>query len=116
MSLLKVSICLLYLRIFINKYLRFGVWLTLIVAAGWGIGATIANIFQCRPLHKSWDPSVPADEGWCTDLRAVLYSSASVALATDVSLILLPIPLVYKMHRSLKEKILLYMIFGVGIM
>ena len=116
MSLIKVSICLLYLRIFTNKYFRAGVWLTFIVAAGWGIGATLAKIFQCSPIEKSWDPSVPENVGKCTHLKAVFYSSASVALLTDVSLLLLPIPLVKKMHRPLKDKILLYFVFGMGIM
>ena len=84
---------------------------------GWGIGSSIANIFQCDPFEATWTPELQKDEDtWCTSTEAVWYSSGIVALVTDAILLTLPIPLVYKMQRPLKDKLLLYMIFGIGIL
>jgi hypothetical protein len=51
----KVSILLLYRRIFaIDKFLRL-IWIVMAVVVAYGVVSILATIFQCQPLHKAYE-------------------------------------------------------------
>lgn len=116
-SFIKSSICLLYLRIFTDKLFRILTWTTLALTAVFGIIISLATIFQCRPITATWDPNERSKEAtWCASTEALWYSSGTFFIITDLVLVILPIPLIWKIQRPLKEKLLLYVIFGIGLL
>lgn len=64
-------------------------------------------------MGRIWNKKIP---GHCNSIVATWYASAIFALTTDVILLVLPIPLVRSIQRPFKEKALLYVVFGIGIL
>lgn len=116
----KVSILLMYRRVFlvandIKAYgiqFRYLIWVTLAVVVGCFISFETAGIFQCTPIRRSWNSSVPGD---CTNKLSRMYAYAGCNFVTDVVILLLPMPLIYDMtHITKRQKIGLMAIFALG--
>lgn len=86
-------------------------WVALAIVVGWSIAATALTIFQCVPIPASWDKSVDAQ---CIDKDAFWIAYAILNVVTDVLVLALPIPQVFKLQLKLREKLLLSGIFLLG--
>jgi len=103
--LAKLSILLLYLRIFdIRQSIRVGV----IIGTVWAFLAYIPNIvvsgYFCAPhIGQPWDIRIgstcdqPATKKW-------LVTSAAMSLALDIFILVLPIPVVLRLHLNAKRR------------
>ena len=116
----KISILLMYRRVFlvaddIKAYgVRFRtlIWITLAVVGSCYVSFETAGIFQCTPIRRSWNDTVP---GWCTDKLQRMYAYAGCNFVTDVIILLLPMPLISGMlHISKRQKIGLMGVFALG--
>jgi hypothetical protein len=67
---------------------------------------------QCRPLSYVWDKSIHG--GRCIDQVAMFRFGAIPNTATDVFMLVLPMPLLWKLKVSLKMKIGLFLTFILG--
>ncbi|KAI5788965.1 hypothetical protein DFH27DRAFT_216521 [Peziza echinospora] len=86
---------------------------------GWGLGLTfvgviLSNTLECRPFHKYYQV-VPDPGNHCTKGFAQLLTVGTTNILTDLALIILPLPLIYKSHLPLYRKLQLSVLFGVGI-
>jgi hypothetical protein len=72
----------------------------------------VATIFQCDPVVKAFDKATP---GTCIDLAKFWYANAGFSIATDVIILLLPMPLVYQLEVPRAQKIALMAVFAIGI-
>ncbi|KAI4140519.1 MAG: hypothetical protein LQ341_003806, partial [Variospora aurantia] len=111
LSLTKVSILLLYRRIFPNR--RFHAIL-------WGVGVfvvafTIANIlfiiFGCNPIKAGFNPNIL---GKCINHEAAILAVAILTVTTDFVILFLPLPLVWKLHLPTNTKFQLTLVFLLG--
>lgn len=74
-------------------------------------------IFNCSPIKKGWVRRIyPPIEGTCLDLRAAYTAGAVINTASDLSIVILPQPLIWKLNLSLKRKVGLCSIFLIGLL
>ena len=71
----------------------------------------LLGILQCSPVRKLWEPSV---HGVCLNVTITGIVPGAINAATDFFVVLLPIPLIYKMHMQRKLKVQLIGIFFLG--
>ncbi|KAK0102060.1 hypothetical protein ONS96_006024 [Cadophora gregata f. sp. sojae] len=107
----KASILLLYLRIMPQRYYRILIYSLLTIVGLFAISTTIAGIFQCIPVDKAWNKKKP---GHCYNLVNAWYTNAVFSITTDFLILMLPMHMVYKLQRDMREKFLLYCVFGLG--
>ena len=110
----KLSLLILLCRVFgVNRYFR---WANYALVAFWTVYSltdTLVIIFQCTPVHKAWAPEV---NGHCLDLIELGVSSGYINIATDVMILLLPIPMVWSLQLSTKIRLAIMAIFATGIL
>ena len=66
---------------------------------------------QCFPMEKAWNPNVP---GWCNNLEAHLVYGGLPNTATDIAMLILPIPTIWKLKAERHVKVGLMATFLVG--
>lgn len=109
----KIVLILYYLRLspllwYINLVRFFGFCII-----GNYTGIFFSSLFGCRPIAKGWNPFL---EGTCIDVPSLYQATALSGVLIDLILILLPIPIVYKLQVPLRQKLCILSIFGVGSM
>jgi len=110
-NLTKASILLLYLRIFIVKRFRIICWIMLAIVVSYMIASTCAAIFQCTPIPRAWDKTVP---GTCISITMNWYANAGFSIATDVIILLMPMPIIYSLRLQRNQKAGLMFVFALG--
>ena len=74
-------------------------------------GAWLATIFQCTPVQKSWVKTVP---GQCFNTATFFFVNAGFNIATDIAIMLLPVPVIRSLKLPLRQKIILSFVFAIG--
>ncbi|KAL8764616.1 MAG: hypothetical protein Q9194_006944 [Teloschistes cf. exilis] len=113
----KMSLLLFLYRIFhVDKRFRIAAWITGGILVLWSLITILLAIFSCRPIKASWDLKVRMDPKTVCYPKAYdvsnVYGFCNVI--TDVVLIVLPIPLVWKMQVTLKKKFAVATVFATG--
>jgi len=107
----KMSILMLYLRIFIQRWFRIICYILLCIIASYMIAAFFASIFQCIPVARAWNKTIP---GSCIDITANWYANAGFSIATDIIILALPMYPIYNSKIVLGRKIALMCVFALG--
>ena len=116
--LTKISILLLYLRIFpstVSTWFRTTWFIFIAVCATGMIGMVLAIAFECNPVagaYNAWDGEHPAT---CIDTHSQLTVMAGINIVLDLAVFFLPIPKVVKLETSTQKKIGVCMTFLVGL-
>lgn len=111
--LIKLSILLFYRRIFgMTWSIGFCIFLT----AGYFISCNIAFLTCCRPVSFYWTQYAdPSSGGKCVfDLYPFYIGNAAANVTTDVLILLVPIPLTWRLQMRKSQKILIIGIFLLG--
>ena len=74
---------------------------------------TLIVLFQCNPIEKAWDFVVP---GKCSNGIGYFKAETTFSLATNVVILLLPMPMIWNLHMVLRRRLLLIGMFAVGLM
>jgi len=112
-NLVKCCILLLYLRLFnVVRWFRLSCWGLLTIVAMYCTASIMATIFQCRPVIRAFDKDTP---GTCIDTAKFWFANAGFSIATDIMILLLPMPLVWKLEVPVTQKVALVAVFTVGI-
>jgi hypothetical protein len=90
MSLLEISICLLYAQIFTQLWVKIGVYTLMGLSAAWALMTILIGVLICKPISALWDPL----SGTCGDQNAGLAAVSGIELVIDALIILLPLPVV----------------------
>jgi hypothetical protein len=110
----KLAIVALYLRIFSDSglFYRFTAYITAaIITITWVAGIFLAS-FICVPFAYYWDRQIPG--GKCGD-QMLAYRVISIPnVVTDIILLLLPLPVLYKLQVRLPVKVGLLITFLIG--
>ncbi|KAH7150720.1 hypothetical protein DER46DRAFT_538101, partial [Fusarium sp. MPI-SDFR-AT-0072] len=109
----KTTILLVIARVFaverrVSIGIRFFVWASLVAYTP----MEFVRIFVCSPIRTLWDPLVK--HGRCLNQRKVFFASLALAILTDTIILLIPIPLVYKMNAPARTKVKIALLLGVG--
>ena len=112
LTLIKMSVLVSYVRIFrIVLVYRFIFWIVAFLIIGWDIALSLSSVFTCAPIHKAWDSTVP---GHCISDSKVFLGTAIPNIAIDFIILVLPIPMLWRLHLELSRKIALVAVFSAG--
>ncbi|KAF6232604.1 hypothetical protein HO173_009272 [Letharia columbiana] len=114
-ALSKCAILLLYLRVFTtsNKAFTTCVYLTGSVVVATGIANTFAALFQCSPVAYAWNKSLPG--GHCIDEVAFARSMTLPNVVTGAIMLVVPLPLSWRLNLTLSARVALTATFLHGI-
>ncbi|KAK1716691.1 hypothetical protein CaCOL14_000394 [Colletotrichum acutatum] len=107
----KLSLMLMYYRIFHIPFFKKMTWFVISFVFAWVICITFLFIFICVPVEKLWYPDIP---GRCINQVATWIANAASTIFTDLLILLLPLPQVWKLQLQKAEKIALTFAFGLG--
>lgn len=108
----KTSILLLYLRIFhVRRWFRFTTYVLLAFIWMWGISESLVAIFQCNPVAYHWDKSI---NGTCINQQSYYIWVCVPNNIHDVVMLILPMPVVWKLQIGLRKKLALSCVFVIG--
>nr|POF14272.1 hypothetical protein CFP56_03296 [Quercus suber] len=114
---LAVAILIQILKIFaprrqINQVLFFSCWAWIVVTVIFYTLDTALVIAQCSPREKIWNPFV---SGHCITNGIGLYVAASIFnVISDILILVLPLPAIYRLHMKPKKKLLISGLFTTG--
>lgn len=103
LGVVKTSALFFYGRVFQtqNKAFNAALYTGHALIAAWLIFTVPSTIFQCTPVHKLWNPTIP---GHCLDTYAWYLASGVFDAVMDVYVLILPMPMLYKLHiKPLKK-------------
>lgn len=108
----KLAILCLYLRLFTAKLSTSILYATGIVIIGTALFGFVSAFSNCRPFHAFWDRSVQAQ---CSmDVMTVFRFYSIPNIVTDVVLLIIPIPALYRLKVSKLAKVGVVLTFVVS--
>lgn len=108
----KLGILAFYYRVFAVPLFRKFVLVTAAFVIAWGIGITVTLALACRPIEAFWDADV---KGKCLELVTFTYFTNISNLITDIWIFLMPIPVIWHLQLQTKKKLMLCLIFSIGL-
>lgn len=112
LGLAKLSLLLSYYRLSPIKWFKTAVSILMLVVLGYSFAIIFALIFACKPIAKNWDVTIM--KGTCINKAAIYIATAIVNIATDVTLLLLPIPMIAVLQMHLMQKLVVVIVFALG--
>lgn len=109
----KTSVILLSKRIFVQQGFQRLCGATLIINTSWALGNFFSTIFQCVPIPIMWG-AIPSTEGTCWGQNALWQSIVSWDVTSDVWIMGMSLPMVWKLRLRTEEKAMLTLIFLLG--
>ncbi|KAL8650274.1 MAG: hypothetical protein Q9210_003925 [Variospora velana] len=115
-NLTKLSILFLYLRIVPaaqNRRFTRAVIAVMIYIALYMATSIVATIFQCNPIRRAWDHSIP---GRCFDMTAFWYANAFHNIISDALTLGLAVKMIWNLQLPRSDKVGVYVVFGLWIL
>ncbi|QKX57965.1 uncharacterized protein TRUGW13939_05085 [Talaromyces rugulosus] len=107
----KMGVLLLYLHIFDRRQLRFVCYAIACIVVLNCVSSIIAVLLICIPLHAFWDHSPNAN---CVDTNSLFRWTSFANIVTDVVMLVLPVPAIFKMTSSISVKLGIFTTLGMG--
>ncbi|KAK3942539.1 hypothetical protein QBC46DRAFT_362544 [Diplogelasinospora grovesii] len=112
-SISKVAICVLYRRLFPQRSVFIVLCITVGILVSTPLVGLIVDLAACRPFSANWaSPEVQATQ--CIDKEALFVWSTFPNIVTDVVMLSLPLPIVWRLHASTHLKLALTFTFLIG--
>lgn len=111
-TLPKLSILSMYLRIFTTKLYRRSVYVLGVILIMTFVVGGLTGSLGCQPLAFFWDPTIPG--GHCIDINAFFRWISLPNILTDVAMLVLPQPLIWTLKITRNQKIGLTLTFLTG--
>ncbi|KAF7503657.1 hypothetical protein GJ744_003386 [Endocarpon pusillum] len=111
-SCIKLSILHLYVRIFSVQKFRYAVYAVAALVVAYWASTFIRMFFLCSPFAFSWDKTIP--NGRCIDVAAAYLSATIINLILDVMVIILPMPVLWRLQMPTGKKVGISAIFSIG--
>ena len=110
----KVSVVLLYLRVFTNKASRMACYGLLVFLVAVWMSFVVAASLQCFPAEFQWNKKIPG--GHCFNIQAYYESTSLPNIFSDLVIATLPLPTIAKLQTSWSRKVGLVFVFLAGSM
>ena len=115
MGLIKSSVMLFFMRIFGSKQsFRLCVLVVMVLVWLWAISVILETLLLCRPLAYNWDMTLP--NGVCGNRNATYVVAGTLNLITDLMVMALPLPHIWKLQLSIPKRVALSLVFCLGLM
>ncbi|KAK3990483.1 hypothetical protein QBC44DRAFT_64269 [Cladorrhinum sp. PSN332] len=110
-ALVKLSILLLYLRVFTPVFIRKSTYTVLVAVLLLSLWSVLSTIFFCIPVARFWDRTI---DGSCLPRPPRWISGAIFNIASDFAILVLPLSVVRRLSIPTRQKIGLYLVFALG--
>ncbi|TRX96511.1 hypothetical protein FHL15_002783 [Xylaria flabelliformis] len=112
----KLSIVLFYRRVFRGNVFSIISLILLVVITCWGISFFFATLLECIPTSEAWKSlyGTPQHDAHCYQYLPMFIATAISNFIIDIGILSVPIPIVWKLKISVKQKIAISGIFLLG--
>ena len=115
--LAKLSLLLYLYRIFrVDLRFRIACWIIGITVTVWTFVTLMLCLFSCRPVRATWEVALLLDPK--TKCNPKIYNTIWVQgfcnIITDFALLILPVPMVWRLQMDLKKKLGVFAVFATG--
>ncbi|KAF7502150.1 hypothetical protein GJ744_006887 [Endocarpon pusillum] len=110
----KISILLQYITLFVShrgNVFHYAVHILLWTNVVFYTIITFLYILQCTPWQRQWNPALPAH---CRNNHQAGVMSGGVNALSDLLILILPLPIIWRLHMAPKKKLRLLAVFGLG--
>ncbi|KAH7115111.1 hypothetical protein B0J11DRAFT_553397 [Dendryphion nanum] len=111
----KISIVCMLFRLQTGIYWRRFLSIMMVVQVLTAISINVFQLSLCKPLAAIWDHTIKNPKCRVAATHINLIVTAIITILTDVILSFLPLTFIVHMHRSLREKIVLACLMGLGL-
>ncbi|PHH64773.1 hypothetical protein CDD81_4035 [Ophiocordyceps australis] len=111
-AFIKLSILFFYISIFTMANLRKAVYAVIFLTVALLIAVLFESFFLCRPFAYTWDKTIP---GVCGSTQDAYLAIAIVNLVTDLSVVALPMPILWRLKLPQRKKIAISAILSLGL-
>ncbi|KAL9605843.1 MAG: hypothetical protein Q9179_000991 [Wetmoreana sp. 5 TL-2023] len=108
----RISLCLLYRRIFVQLWFRIICWFFVGAFSCYMISTVIVDSVLTLPVNAFWDSNVKSTR--TLDLVKLYTANAAFNIATDTILLFLPLTIVWRLSMTWLQKLGLTAIFCFG--
>ncbi|KAE9372935.1 hypothetical protein N431DRAFT_246460 [Stipitochalara longipes BDJ] len=108
---IKASILLFYLRFPCERSLKIVTYIVLFVVCFYSLFGAFTFLLMCRPVERYWNPNIP---GKCLNFKAAFLATGVFNVATDFTILSLPIWLLRPLRLPKKQKIGVTLILMTG--
>lgn len=117
--MVKISIIITLLRLTINRIHVWILYAAVSFASAVALVFLFFTVFQCSPVHYFWNRGTAAETGTCisTDLLInIAYFYSAGAAVTDLTIVLVPVALIWNLHMDRRKKSAVIGILCIGCM
>ncbi|KAJ2972262.1 hypothetical protein NUW58_g9222 [Xylaria curta] len=108
----KWSILAFYRRIFPQRWFHLALLGVAVFMGAWMFTTVFAIIFQCLPIEFNWDQTI--ESGHCIAIGQFALVTSILNVVTDVSILVLPLPLVWELNVTPRRRWTLSVLFALG--
>ncbi|KAH8767580.1 integral membrane protein [Hyaloscypha finlandica] len=108
----KISVLLLYLRIFPHDSFRYAASATIGMIALSTVVIFFMTVFSCHPVAFFWNRDIRG--GTCININKLAYANSAMSIIQDLLIVALPLPVLVKLNMGKKKKIGVGFMFTVG--
>lgn len=112
-SVARASALLFYSRVFtqVQSRFRYALWIVHALNIAWVVGMHVVVGLQCTPIEKVWNPLLP---GRCIGTRTLFLGSGVPSLVVNIMILILPLPLLWRLQMKMIRKLLIIGVFLCG--
>ena len=82
------------------------------IVFSWWVAIFFTSIFTCSPVQYQWDKTIPG--GYCLQQEKFFLGNALPNIVTDALVVILPMPIIWRLQMAMRRKILLTMLFALS--
>ncbi|KAJ2997562.1 hypothetical protein NUW58_g616 [Xylaria curta] len=87
------------------------IWIIHSLNIAWYLGIVFGTFFMCDPVQKNWIPTLP---GHCGTPSQLYIGSAVPSVTIDLFILILPVPIIWRLHTSRSRKTGITAVFVLG--
>ena len=112
LTLVKMSVLCFYIRVFQTVFVyKIFFWIAGALVLSWWVIFTFLSLFECTPVHKTWEPQTL---GSCISHNRIFLGTAILNILIDFLLLVLPMPMIWRLQLNTGRKVALLGVFAAG--
>jgi hypothetical protein len=112
----KIAMLLLYLKVFPDQTFRRVCLVMVGVCLAYIPATALATFLNCIPVSYNWTAWTGETEGRCFSFNTFAWAQSTINIVLDLTIILLPIPQLWKLNMGRKKRIQIVLMFSVGLL
>jgi hypothetical protein len=111
----KLSALTLFARLFRSRPFLLATYIVMGFLVIIGLWTTLSGFFFCVPVHAFWSPYEEVRLTKCLPTAPVWFTNAALQTSTDLIILVMPMPILWKLQLPKRQKWGIIVIFSLGI-